>query len=102
MRSIATPVDRVRDLVRRSPRICRPWLWAQRPTDPLFAHRTQMELLASSRPWAWSAAIGMIPARLTRPTVGPMTRTVRDAAILLGAVAGPDPRDPTTRNAKAK
>lgn len=27
---------------------------------------------------------------------GPMTRTVADAALLLGAIAGPDPRDPTS------
>ena len=30
---------------------------------------------------------------------GPMTRTVRDAAVLLGAMAGPDPRDPLSIDA---
>ena len=29
-----------------------------------------------------------------RSHIGPMTRTVRDGAMLLGAMAGPDPRDP--------
>jgi Asp-tRNA(Asn)/Glu-tRNA(Gln) amidotransferase A subunit family amidase len=30
---------------------------------------------------------------------GPITRTVADAALLLGAIAGPDPRDPTSIDA---
>jgi Asp-tRNA(Asn)/Glu-tRNA(Gln) amidotransferase A subunit family amidase len=39
---------------------------------------------------------GMFPASPTRDTLGPMTRTVRDAAILLDALAGYDPHDPVT------
>jgi Asp-tRNA(Asn)/Glu-tRNA(Gln) amidotransferase A subunit family amidase len=34
-----------------------------------------------------------------RSHVGPMTRTVRDAALLLQAMAGPDPRDPLSIDA---
>jgi amidase len=37
---------------------------------------------------------GIIPISSTQDTAGPMARTVRDAAILLGALAGPDAADP--------
>jgi amidase len=40
---------------------------------------------------------GIIPIAHTQDTAGPMTRTVTDAAILLGALAGIDPRDDATR-----
>ncbi len=39
---------------------------------------------------------GMMPANPTTDTLGPMTRTVMDAAILLGVIAGYDPNDPVT------
>ncbi len=43
----------------------------------------------------WSRA-GIIPISHSQDSAGPMTRTVRDAAIVLGAVCGADPRDPAT------
>ena len=41
---------------------------------------------------------GIIPIAHSQDTAGPMARTVADAAILLGAMAGPDKRDPATRS----
>jgi len=43
----------------------------------------------------WSRT-GIIPISKTQDTAGPMARTVRDAAILLGALNGMDPNDPAS------
>ena len=40
---------------------------------------------------------GIVPISHTQDTAGPMARTVRDAAILLGALSGRDPEDPATK-----
>jgi amidase len=42
---------------------------------------------------------GIIPISHTQDTAGPLCRTVADAAVLLGAMAGSDPRDPVTATA---
>ena len=39
---------------------------------------------------------GIIPITADQDTAGPLTRTVTDAAILLGVIAGRDPNDPAT------
>lgn len=41
---------------------------------------------------------GIIPISYHTDSAGPMVRTVRDAAILLGALAGSDPNDPMTES----
>ncbi|WP_431217000.1 amidase [Puia sp. P3] len=45
---------------------------------------------------------GIIPISATQDTAGPMARTVKDAAILLGAMTGVDPTDPVTLESKEK
>jgi amidase len=45
---------------------------------------------------------GIIPIAHSQDTAGPMTRTVTDAAILLGALAGADPQDDATKDAAVK
>ncbi len=43
----------------------------------------------------------VVPISHSQDTPGPMARTVRDAAVLLGVMAGSDPADPATREADA-
>ena len=62
------------------------------------------------RPAAWSGVVGLKPTwgRVSRygvmpgawsmDAIGPISRTVEDAAITLGAIAGHDPKDPYTWN----
>ncbi|MFC2126015.1 amidase [Bacteroidota bacterium] len=45
---------------------------------------------------------GIIPISHTQDTAGPMTRTVRDAAILLGVMAGIDEKDSITQESSGK
>ncbi|MDE0357647.1 MAG: amidase [Gammaproteobacteria bacterium] len=47
----------------------------------------------------WSRS-GIIPISHSQDTAGPMTRTVRDAAILLGGAVGVDPRDEATSHSE--
>jgi amidase len=49
----------------------------------------------------WSRS-GIIPISATQDTAGPMARTVRDAAIFLGACVGIDERDSVTKTSEGK
>lgn len=45
---------------------------------------------------------GIIPISATQDTAGPMCRTVHDAALVLEAIQGVDPRDPATRRSEGR
>ncbi len=45
---------------------------------------------------------GIIPIAHSQDTAGPMARSVADAAILLGALTGVDPRDPATEASRGR
>ncbi len=44
----------------------------------------------------------IVPISHSQDTPGPMTRTVRDAALIMNAIAGTDPTDPATAEADAR
>jgi amidase len=45
---------------------------------------------------------GIVPISHSQDTAGPLTRSVRDAAILLGAMAGADAKDPASAAARGR
>lgn len=45
---------------------------------------------------------GIIPLAFSQDIAGPMTRTVTEAAIVLGVIAGMDPDDPVTKTSEGK
>jgi amidase len=49
----------------------------------------------------WSRT-GIIPISKTQDTAGPMTRSITDAAILLGALTGVDDQDPVTKHSEGR
>ncbi|MEO8203707.1 MAG: amidase [Betaproteobacteria bacterium] len=52
--------------------------------------------LAGIKPtWGRVSRHGAMPLSFSMDTIGPLTRTVEDCALVLGVIAGADPKDPT-------
>lgn len=53
--------------------------------------------LVGLRPtWGRVSRYGLLPASWSLDTIGPITRTVEDAALVMNVIAGYDPKDPLT------
>ncbi len=66
-------------------------------TDGSILDPSAMNALVGIKPTVGlTSRAGVIPIAHSQDTVGPMARTVSDAAVLLGAITGIDERDPAT------
>jgi amidase len=63
----------------------------------LLSPATQNGLVTVKPTVGLVSRVGIIPIAHSQDTAGPLTRTVRDAAILLNVLAARDPLDPATR-----
>ncbi len=72
-------------------------------TDGSIISPSSLNGLAGMKPTVGLVSrAGVIPISHSQDTTGPMTRTVRDAAILLSAMAGADEEDNATQNKERK
>lgn len=66
-------------------------------TDGSILHPCSMNGLVGIKPTVGLVSrAGIVPIAASQDTAGPMARSVADAALLLGAIAGSDPGDPAT------
>ena len=92
MLSTAIRVDRVPGLEPLSPRISALLAWARRRTGRSSVPLLRTVWLGLKPTVGLVSRSGIVPISHSQDTAGPMARTVRDVAILLGAMAGADPR----------
>ena len=87
---------RVRGRRWRSRPGCAPRRSAPRPRGRCCRRRRRTALVTVKPTVGLISRAGILPIAHSQDTAGPLTRTVRDAAILLNVLAAPDPRDPAT------
>jgi amidase len=67
-------------------------------TDGSITSPSSVAALVGVKPTVgWASRNGIVPIAFSQDTAGPMCRSVADAALLLAAIAGTDPRDAATR-----
>jgi amidase len=70
-------------------------------TDGSIINPSQCQSLVGMKPTLGLVSrTGVLPIAPSQDTAGPMARSVADAALLLGALAGADPGDPATTRAE--
>ncbi len=69
-------------------------------TDGSIINPSECQSLVGMKPTLGLVSrVGIVPIAPSQDTAGPMARSAADAALLLGAMAGPDPDDPATVDA---
>jgi amidase len=72
-------------------------------TDGSILEPSHMNCIVGIKPTVGlTSRAGVIPSAHSQDTVGPLGRTVADAATVLGALTGVDPRDPATSASAGK
>ncbi len=72
-------------------------------TDGLIMCPSGINGVVGIKPTVWlTSRAGVIPISATQDTVGPLARTVADAAVVLGALVGVDSRDAATQASAGK
>ena len=99
---IAIPADPVPERAREFPRTSPRLGSARKPTARLSVP-SSLNGLAGIKPTVGLVSrAGIIPISHSQDTAGPMCRTVRDAATLLGVLTGGDPEDRRRPQAQAR
>ena len=99
--STATRAARRRAPARQLPRIWSRSESAPKPTARSFARLATCGIVGIKPTLGLVSRSGIIPIAHSQDTAGPMTRTVADSAILLGALVGTDRSDPITSRANS-
>ena len=89
------PVDQAGDLPRPLRLVLRTVPWVLTPADRFVSPAAYCGTVGLKPTYGRVSRYGVIPLSWSLDHVGPLSRSVRDAALILDAISAPDPRDPT-------